>query len=471
MAKKEKIRKQTADERTIIECIKNYLNKYSAKSNLIRNIEYKEETNDDALRFTASIDYGSFEQRIVYYPVMMFREQFIDVEFLIGETNYVYTFYDIFNLFNISDFKLYFYDDLLSVDDVENALDEILNATEKYFADIERAGSDTYLPQLEKNYETDMNGAYGGDDWKDEDDDPFGFTLPFNHPFYPIADDENSEKTLKRLRKRKAKGKLDTIYEKRLLEYLESGKQIREEKLAEKKEFEKIYKRKKKATNLLIFVLTMAAVFALCFGLRAIIYAGAVTFKTQWEILGIPTTLPVDKIIFIFFTALFISIAITVPFLGNKLLVALIPENYRKKALAKYEKDKKDFFGNEGPIARIIGLVILVPVALIMIFSIAASGIGYYEDSVKFYNVSSFKLCRIPYEELEICKMQGYYENDEFINYENAYVLFNGDKAYEIGEVAPDGQTQQKLEEIAEKYNKEIKEINSIEDLYENSGN
>lgn len=118
MKKKEKIRKKSADEITIIECIKNYLNKYSAKSNLIRYIDFKEETDGDSMRFIAGIDYGAFEQRIVYYPEMLLREQFIDVEFSIGESGYVYTFYDLFNLFDIGDFNLYFYNDLLSVDDV-----------------------------------------------------------------------------------------------------------------------------------------------------------------------------------------------------------------------------------------------------------------------------------------------------------------------------------------------------------------
>ena len=466
MAKKEKIRKKTADEIAIIECIKNHLNKYSAKSNLIRNIDFKEGTEDGFLRFTASLDYGSFEQRIVYYPNMLFREHFIDVEFSFEKSGYTYTFYDIFNLFDTDDFNLYFYEELLSAYDVETALDEILNATEKYYGDIERAQTDEYLPQLEKNYETDMNNAYGGDDWKDNEN--FSFILPFNHPFYPIA--ENSIKTLKKLRKRNAKDKLDTIYEKRLLKHFESGKYLSEEKHSEKTEFEKIYKKKKRACNLLLFALTAAVVCVLCVGIHAAIYAGVETVKTQYEIFGVLTTLPVFRIIIGFFAALIIDIGISVPLFGKKLLLAGIPEKYRKKAAGKYEKDKKDFFGNEGPIMQMIGTVIIVVVAAVLLFSISAAGMGWLEDGVKFYDVSSFKLGQISYEELEICKIQGYYTDEEFAEYENAYVIFSGDKSYELGEVAPDGQTQKKLDEIAQKYNKEIKVIKSIEELYENSG-
>ena len=467
MKKKEKIRKKSADEITIIECIKNYLNKYSAKSNLIRYIDFKEETDGDSMRFIAGIDYGAFEQRIVYYPEMLLREQFIDVEFSIGESGYVYTFYDLFNLFDIGDFNLYFYNDLLSVDDVETALDEIMNATEKYFADIERAGTGEYLPLLEKNYETDMNSIYGSDYWKEEE--PFGFVLPLNHPYYPIA--ENSLKTLKKLRKRNAKDKLDTIYEKRLLDYLESGKYVREEKKAEKTELDKLYKKKKTQTILLLFAATAAVVCALCLGIHAAVYAGAETFKTQYEIFGIVTTLPIFKIILGFFAALFIMVGITVPLFGKKTLLALIPENYRKKAEGKYEKDRKDFFGKDGPVATVLGAIIMIAGAAVLTFFISVSGIGYYEDSVKFNEIDSFAIVTIPYEEMEICKIQGYYEGDEFVSYENAYAIFGGNNYYDYGEILPNGQTQTKLEEIAEKYNKEIKEIKSIEELYENSGN
>ena len=468
MAKKEKARKKTDDEIRVIEFIKNYLNKYSAKSNLIRNIDFKEQTNDGFLRFIASIDYGNFEQRIVYYPNMLFKEHFVDVEFSIGETDNIYTFYDIFNLFDISDFNLYFYSDFLCEDDVKKALDEIMSATEKYFSDIERAQTSAYLPQLEKNYETDMNNAYGGDDWKE--DEPFGFVLPFNHPYYPIA--ENSIKTLKKLQKRNAKNKLDTIYEKRLLKYLESGNAVREKKQAEKTEFEKLYKKKKMQTNLLLFAATAAVVCVLCLGIHAVIYAGAETFKTQYEIFGVLTTLPVFKIILGFLAALVIDVGITVPFFGEKLILASMPENYRKKTVGKYEIDRKDFFGDDGPVTQVIGTVMFVVIAALLIYSLSSAGIGYYEDSVKFSKLASLDIVTIPYEEIEIYKLEGYYEDDEeFASYENAYAIADGDQYYSYGEILPNGQTQTKLEEIAEKYNKDIKEIKSIEELYENSGN
>ena len=465
MAKKEKVRRKSEDEIRIIECIKDHLNKYSAKSNLIRYIDFKEETDGDSLRFIASIDYGTFEQRIVYYPVMLLREQFIDVEFSIGETGYVYTFYDIFNLFDIGDFNLYFYNDLLSVNDVETALEEILNATEKYFADIERAGTGEYLPLLEKNYETDMNSIYGSDYWKEEE--PFGFVLPLNHPYYPIA--ENSLKTLKKLRKRNAKDKLDTIYEKRLLEYLESGKAIREEKQAEKTEFEKLFKKAKIKMYILLFAVSAVLSFLLALAVHAVIFSGAVTFGSYLEIFGITVSLPISGIGFCLVSTVFLIILLVL-ILGRKLVAHFIPEKLRSRADAEFDRQ---YYGNSSEKVKkaiyIFGVLFFSVMFVLSVF-LSSSDIGYYDTGVKFMD-NSLRFCNIPYEEIEISKLQGYYNNEEFIPYENAYVIFSGDKSYELGELLPNGQTQQKLEEIAEKYNKEIKEIKTIEDLYENSGN
>ena len=470
MKKKEKIRKKSDDEIRIIECIKDYLNKYSAKSNLIRNIDFREQTNDGFLRFIASIDYGAFEQRIVYYPNMLLKEHFVDVEFSIGKTDYVYTFYDIFNLFDIDDFNLYFYSDFLCEDDAEKALTEILSATEKYYGDIKRAGTDAYLPQLEKNYETDMNRSTDGEDWKLEKEEDDFFLLPFNHPYYSVSDGEKSEKTLKMLQKRNSKDKLTTIYEKRLLNYLERGNELGQKMYSDQKEFGKIYKKAKRKINLLLFAVSMVISLLLVFGVHALMFNGAVTFGVQWEIFGVVSELPINRIAYGIGCAFLLTLAL-IPFFGKKLVARFVPEDQKNRAGAKFEKE---FVENSGSkkfntaVEIFTGAFLLVMFGIVVLLS--ASDIGYYDTSVKFMD-DSLRFCSMPYEEIEIYKLQGYYNDDEFIPYENAYAIFGEDKYYDYGEILPNGMTQQKLEEIAEKYDKEIKEIKSIEDLYENSGN
>ncbi|MCH5316508.1 MAG: hypothetical protein J1E05_00905 [Eubacterium sp.] len=469
MAKKEKIRKKTEDEIRIIECIKDYLNKYSAKSNLVRNIEFKEETDDNALRFIASIDYGAFEQRITYYPFMWMRQHLIDVDFSFEKTDYAYTFYDIFNLFNITDFNLYYYDTLISNDDVKKALDDILSATEKYFEYLEKAQTEEYISTLEKNYETDMNTALGGDDWKEDEELDDIILLPFTHPFYSVSDGQITSKTLKKLQKKNAKGKLDTIYEKRLLEYLEGGNKFERKTFTDITDFEKLYKKTKIKVYVLLFAVSVVLSFLLSLGLHAVIFNGATTFGSYLEIFGITVTLPISGIGVSLLGAIFLMIML-IPIVGRKLVILFVPQEHKNRADAKFDKEYNG--DSSKKVKKAMGAFVVVFFFVMFALSIllSVSDIGYYDTSVKFID-DSLRFCSIPYEEIEIGKLQGYYNSGEFIPYENAYIIFSGDKSYELGELTPDGLTQQKLEEIAEKYNKEIKEIRTTEDLYENSGN
>lgn len=64
MKKKKKERKKTEDEIKCINAVMDCLNGYDSKSNQIRNLAFKEETDGDNMRFSAILDYGSFEQRI-----------------------------------------------------------------------------------------------------------------------------------------------------------------------------------------------------------------------------------------------------------------------------------------------------------------------------------------------------------------------------------------------------------------------
>ncbi|MDE5995995.1 MAG: hypothetical protein K2G56_03665, partial [Eubacterium sp.] len=64
--------------------------------------------------------------------------------------------------------------------------------------------------------------------------------------------------------------------------------------------------------------------------------------------------------------------------------------------------------------------------------------------------------------------VKGYYDDDEedFIDNENAYAISDGNgNYYDYGELLEGGKAETKLKEIAEKYNKEIVEIDTIDEL------
>lgn len=463
MKKKNKERKKTEDEIQIISALKAAVNDYSARCNFIRSVEFKEETEGNEFRLIAVLDCGAFEQRIIYYPMMLFTEHFIDTEFLFKNSEYIYTFYDVFNLFDIGDFNLYYYGDLLSVEDVAKAVSDILAATEQYFYYIEKAQTADYLPQLEANYEADMTAASGSDVWKDEEYEPF---LPAdNHPLLSFADGEVNEKLYKRLKKQAAKNKLDTMYEKRLLKYLENGGNIERKSLSNKKNFEKVYSKK----NLLLLAAIFIIFFAVSFGassiIHSVIFRDAFLCKAEWTLFGIHTTLPFDRITL----CILVSVLLTFAFLtlfGKRLIVKIMPDEMKSSAAGKYDSEKK----KEGKLSRIGGYVAAVVCVFISLsfFLMSCDDIGFYDDHLVCTS-SLFFGDTIQYDELNIYSIAGHDDNGEYVLYENtAYAVAsdNGTKYYFIGEVAQNGEMDSKLKEIAQQYSIEIVPLNSDDDFY-----
>ena len=456
MAKKVKIRKKTAAEIRFINCIKDYLNQYYAKSNLTKNIEFSENSMGDFLCFIAKLDYGSFTQMIEYCPAKEFKQNYIDVNFFFKNSENIYTFYDIFNLFDIDDFNLYYYEDALSVGDVENALNEILNATDEYYHYLVKAQTPEYLPQLEKNYREDMCNAYGSEDWKEEKDDEW--FAPMNHPINTFADGQITPKMIEELKELDAEDGLATIYERRLLKYLESNPDFTRKNLLDKENFEKLYKRAFIKTLGIAFIIPIVAVFALTYLIHALVFRDAVILESQ------------VKISFCMIAAVMFAIIIIVS-LGKMLVAKDMPEEMRERAKAEYIRSQNKYQSTKEPnkFLMVAACVILAFFATILFFG-NLSDVGYYENGVKILNFPN-ELCEVPYEELEICKVQGYYDkNNEFRTNENSFaLLYNGDEYFLLDDIKLAGEAQKKLEEIAEKYGKEIKEIKTIDELYENS--
>lgn len=445
MKKFKKTRIKTSEEIINISKIRNCVNRLSAKAGFVKSVAYEEQGNDDCMRFTVKLDCGSFEERIVYYPSFLMLNSGVDVEFSFENSDYAYTFYDIFNLFDIDDFNLYFYEDLNNPEEINNAIKNILDATEKYFYYINKAQTDEYLPLLEKNYETDMNTITGDDSWKNEKQDLL--LLPLNHPVYSYADGEITPKLHKKLQKKNAKGSLDTIYEKRLLAYLDSGKTFERKELKRKKSFNKAYFRSQMRIMAVTFIAFFAVMLAVVFGIRTYVFYGANILSSSF--------------LFILFCVIFSSFLLTIAFwlvFGKILIVNRMPENMKKRA--EYEYDSYTGWKHKYPeLYRLILALICIATAVFILF-FSADGVGYYDDYVKFSDSSSFKIVNVEYENLNIYKVQ-YYDKKPV---ENTYVIADDEgNYYNYSEIDPNGETQQKLNEIAEKYGKEIIEVESID--------
>lgn len=464
MKKADKIRKKTADESNAINKIKNCVNRYAAKASYVRSVAFEEQTDKDNMRFTARLDCCSFEQRIIYYPDTMPLGNSIDTELSFENSVYVYTFYDIFNLFDIDDFNLYYYDDLANAEEINNAVKAIFDATEKYLYYIERAQTDEYLPVLEKNYEIDMTAVTGDDSWKDEKRDLF--FLPPNHPIYSYADGDITPKLYKKLKKENDKGCLDIIYEKRLLKYLDGGNTVVRKELKRKKSFDKLYFRNEFLIYLIVFLAAFAVVFALAMAVHLIVFKGAELLEVRGFIPDRAIPLPVNFAINSVFSAFLITLAVWYLF-GRNIIAKYMPDNMKRRAENEYDSQIKFRHNIKRPeLYRLVSALLSVAFSFAFFF-VLFDGVGYYDDYVRFTEQSSyFKTVDVSYEELEIYRVQYDYvgRHNNYQPVENSYIIADGNgNYYNYGEINPNGKTQAKLNEIAEKYNKEIIEVESVD--------
>lgn len=466
MAKKE--RKKTVEEIRIIDCFKKYVEAYAAKTNYVNSVSIYEQSAKENFRVVATLDCGLFQQRIIYYSMFSFEANFVDTEFSFEDSEYSFMLYDIFNLFDIEDFNLYYYSGVETEEETENAVKNIFEATENYMYYLEKAASSDYLPNLIKNYETDMDSSWGDYDWREEEKDIDDvFFAPINHPSMSFADGNITEKAIRKLKKKNEKGKLDTLYEKRLLKYIEAGNKVVRKNVSDKEEFEKLYRRKTIFVNFIVFICSFVCVLILSFSLHAVIFKGAVIYPTTWDILGIKTTIPVGRIGLCLVTAIILMIEILLLF-GRKLVVKNMPDNMKNLTENKYNKESRQDLGIFAKPLRIIG-AILVPVLALLCFSASLDDIGYYDAYVKYTGGVEFGTVDVSYTDLEIYKVKGYFdEDDEFTENENAYAISDGNgNYYDYGELVKGGKTETKLKEIAKQYNKEIVEIETIMDLSE----
>lgn len=461
MRKSNKTRKKTDADIQIIEKIKECINRYSSASNLIRNVEFEELADKDSLRFSCKIDFGDFEETVVYYSAMLMTEHMIDAEFVYKNSSYIYTFYDIFNLFDIDDFNLYYARDMLSCDDVEKIINDIFNATEKYFNYIEKAGTSKYLPKLIKNYETDMTAVMGGNDWEGEEIyDPF--ILPFNHPYFSVYDGRITLKLHKKLQKRNSKGELELIYEKRLLKYLDNGNNFERKSISEKTDFEKMYRKREIQLNLCVFLIIFVTEILLSFIIHKMFFYGAEIIRETDVFLSL---FPKNMFVLCITAAFLVTLAVLAIF-GKKLLTKLMPDDMKNSTERKYEKDSYAHFEK---MAKSVKIALCIPLIIISVFALISSvdDIGFYDDHLRFSSGVTLKISDIQYDDLKIYKVLNVYtEEGEFEKLENTYAVAGTNGLYyELGELNPDGEIQARLNEIAEQYNIEIIVIESINDL------
>lgn len=229
-------------------------------------------------------------------------------------------------------------------------------------------------------------------------------------------------------------------------------------KKTRKKDFYNVYF----SNTVLMMLVTFIVVFTIMFVLAFFVYS--VAFRNaEFYNEGVFDSIKVNPIFYnalslAFFPSVFITVGIWY-FKGGSVVSLAMPDNMKRQTQSEYDDEMKRRYGANNKTIRVVIAVILILFALFD-FVVSFGGIGYYDDYVKFSDSSSFKIVNIEYENLNIYKVQ--YDDKKPV--ENAYIIADGGgNYYNYGELDPNGETQQKINEIAEKYGKEIIEVESID--------
>ncbi|MCC8073158.1 MAG: hypothetical protein LIO62_03420, partial [Clostridiales bacterium] len=272
---KTKLRRLTDEEQENISAFKEAVKNEIEKSNPFNGFSFEKNHTKNNYKINAIIDYGDFKAIIFYNPCFIISD-IIDVEFDLG-AKYKYNIYSIFNFFEIDDYTQYYFSDVLENTTFEECVHFIFEMINKYSFEIKKACEPINLSRLEELVLQDYKNEY-----KKKSDDEISkirldeFSIDVVHPFFSDASDSgNTQKLLNKLEKKNEKGKLETLYEKRLLKFLQSGNEIQNELTVKNNKNRKAYiKLMAKVFGLEVIIPIILAVGSVVYNL-CYLYSGA----------------------------------------------------------------------------------------------------------------------------------------------------------------------------------------------------
>lgn len=477
MAKKKKTYKLDQNELSNIESFKSYFENFAVElSNSARYVDFEIKNTKDDYCITAVADYGKFKIEYFYRPDYFFSSDFIDFRIVYDNCDYKFSIYDIFNLFDIKDFSKYYFDECCTKEEIFIALNKLSELVEKYKYDIEKALDSSYFNTLIDNFEKDWRRAYSNDDdedWKEEFADDF--YIDMIHPSFTI-NETKQEKLHKRLKKQNAKDKLDTLYEKRLLEYLNAGYTI--ELSGEKEEYDKKFRKN--------FLLSIAVIYLICITVTAVIilaaryfcFKNSIVVYDTYTIFSREIYLPLRLLLGIFISGLFLSMTASDIF-GKKMYTLITKDNSERA------KQRFDAAINEDNYSKVsaattkvfshIGAVVTCVIAVgCMAFTIG-DNVALADDYVKYPSLSESLFCTVSYDDLTVYNVETYWDDDEedYVKYDVPAFAFSNAEGdyYDAGRILPDSKAGKMLAQKIEEHNIKVENIKSIEVLdHENSG-
>ncbi len=467
--KKNKLYEIEPNEQKMIDSFKAAVSDCFGSGLYFRNYDFQEVHTKDGYCIIALLDYGKFTARLKYNPQYLFVD-YMDVKLDLGG-QYKYSIYDIFNLFNIDDFNQYYYSDIELEENISDHVKSLLEMINKYSYDIEKACSSENIAALNANVEQDYKASFPKDkeeSWREDIKDELAIDII--HPFFTVVSSAtDSAKLLKQMEKSSKKGRLTTLYERRLFEHLSKGNTVINTSYAEKETNNKAYSRLNRKVNVAILAVVIILVFGFALFCRYVMLKGAFVPLTDNTIGSVVLPFSISKLLSYLF-CIFV-LATSVKTLFGKAIIKRLSKN-DDYTVKKYEREQ----GENAPQKKAGKIFVKVFYVVVIVFAAAFSvitandSVGFYDGSVK---LSAFGTA-VSDSDVQIAVIEGEMADEEFEPYTDvkAYGFYTDDYDFALLEnLSLDSPAVERIEKIIKDNNKQVQSYKTAEDFSDDMNN
>lgn len=427
----------------VMPLFEDYFTSYYSQNRKIKSYSFYK--MEDYAGYSVILEYDGFRQYVNYFIGSgMFSENMVNTcfEFEYNGNKFLCHFTDILNVLDSDDLSFYTYENCLIKEDIEAALNNIVQATEKYYNDI---CSIAALPNKVKSiYDVYAEDEYDSSLAKVEE------AIDDDYIFYGNEEVNELSKILAREFK---KGILDEGYPQRAYRVLNNMSRSQ----LKKAEKERAVKSKLPLSTKFIIAIPYI-IFAIIF---AVIFA-VVIYHIDCQIYS--ECVPRSGSKLSAFVGAFVG-----AFTGVGIFAFFPPRVYKLISRGeRYKQIEQTLYASstDSPLAYATIVVSCLLMFILLIGLFGFNGAGFTENSVVYKEYVFSQKQVYSFDEIEICELQATYDDGDYNEYEStAYALKLGDEWYELG--VPNDSEMSIIQNNIKKYNINVDKVYSIDELIE----
>lgn len=422
---------------------KPYFDDYYANNRNVKLVNYQAcyDKKGKLIAYYTELQYKNFTQ----YVKISFNEIADSVvssvfKFMSSQGEFLCHFVDVLDYYESDDISFYSYAQMYSKEEIEQAFDYIMEATNKYWTKLNEVALSVDICDNIFSYVYDNDTM---ENIKKYNLDKVEYAVDFQYSHYELMGDR--KEFIKEITKLAKKGKLETKFEKRAFPVLQK------EKFGEYKGSHSKPDTKTKSTENKITVICfiIACVFAVA--------CGFIGYKLDAKILS-------DWVGRNHFESA-LGFVLAGLFVGLSLL-AIIPNKALKPFLSR---EKYESFLIASELQRLPKWAEVVTIVVALIISFVAicftlNGVGMDKNGNILYKEFAFSQTQVySLEETDIAIVKGY-ESKGYTEYgDTAYAFYVNDSWEDLG--IPSDENKEYIEKAIKKYNKDVKTYKTVNDI------